>query len=212
MTPYFDPRYVAARRVLLDALDALTPHRPAVMARSFGGVPVLTGEWGSSPSRATGKDDDYFNTHQALQDRYRISSTLWTWTQSCGDPHSVNRDGSPATSGWSVYEMDCTNGQNRVVGQFPMMRKDLRRAYVRRAPGRLISTSFSLDNAVLKATGKQAKPTDGPIEIFFPSGLRAGQLRVQSSGTRSVTIKGSRVLATPSGGAWKLTVRVAKRR
>ena len=57
-------------------------------ARGFGGAPVLSGEWGSGPERA-GTADDYFAAHQALQDRFRISATLWTWRESCGDPHKV---------------------------------------------------------------------------------------------------------------------------
>lgn len=38
-----DPRYVAARRVLLDALDALAPHRPAVIVAGAQAV-YLQGE------------------------------------------------------------------------------------------------------------------------------------------------------------------------
>lgn len=44
MTPDFDPQYVAARRVLLDALDALTPHRSAVIVAGAQAVYLHTGE------------------------------------------------------------------------------------------------------------------------------------------------------------------------
>ena len=57
-------------------------------ARGFGGAPVLSGEWGTDPRRA-GKPDRYFLRHQALQDSFRMSATLWTWRESCGDPHKV---------------------------------------------------------------------------------------------------------------------------
>ena len=57
-------------------------------ARGFGGAPVLSGEWGTDPRRA-GKPDRYFVRHQALQDAFRVSATLWTWRESCGDPHKV---------------------------------------------------------------------------------------------------------------------------
>lgn len=58
-------------------------------AAAFGGVPVLVGEWGSSPARASDPDDVYFRRHQALQDEFRFSATLWTWRESCGDPHKA---------------------------------------------------------------------------------------------------------------------------
>ena len=60
-------------------------------ARRFGGAPVLSGEWGADPDRAGARGDGYFLRHQALQDRFRVGATLWTWRESCGDPHKVGR-------------------------------------------------------------------------------------------------------------------------
>ena len=50
----------------------------------------VTGEWGSRPRpgldrRATPTS----STHQRLQDEFRFGATLWTWRESCGDPHKV---------------------------------------------------------------------------------------------------------------------------
>ena len=77
-------------------------------AAGFGGAPVLTGEWGGDPARATNEPGDYFLTHQALQDEFRIGATLWTWKQSCGDPHAATHGGAPPLPPWNVYEMDCS--------------------------------------------------------------------------------------------------------
>ena len=57
--------------------------------RRFGGAPVLSGEWGADPGRAGPADDPYFLDHQRLQDDFRFGATLWTWRESCGDPHKV---------------------------------------------------------------------------------------------------------------------------
>jgi endoglycosylceramidase len=58
-------------------------------AKALGGVPVLSGEWGTDPKRAGRRGDGYFRAHQRLQDDFRFSATLWTWRESCGDPHKI---------------------------------------------------------------------------------------------------------------------------
>ena len=137
-------------------------------AEGFGGAPVLTGEWGGDPSRATTEPDDYFNVHQALQDEFRIGATLWTWKQSCGDPHAATHGGEPPLPPWNVFEMDCSNGGNEIVGMHRKLVEDIRRGYVRRAPGRLDSMTWNPARGVLKASGSGARKSDGRIEIFYP--------------------------------------------
>ena len=58
-------------------------------AATFGGAPVFVGEWGSGPERAEDPTDVYFRTHQQLQDEFHFSAALWTWRESCGDPHKA---------------------------------------------------------------------------------------------------------------------------
>ncbi|MGK2955338.1 MAG: glycoside hydrolase family 5 protein [Solirubrobacterales bacterium] len=141
-------------------------------AKTFGGAPVLTGEWGGSPGRATGADEDYFNTHQALQDEFRIGATVWTWKQSCGDPHAATHDPdtAPPLPPWSLFKMDCTGDRNRIVGPYGYLKKDLRRAYVRRAPGRLTSTSYRQAGRVLEVSGTRSKSGSPYVEVFYPQG------------------------------------------
>jgi len=184
-------------------------------AKAFGGAPVLTGEWGGSPSRATGKDDDYFNQHQALQDKYRIGATQWTWKQSCGDPHAATHDPgtAPPLPPWSLYEMDCAGSKNRIVGQYPLLRKDLRRAYVRRSPGRIISTSYSQDTSIFKAVGQGGSRKDGPVEIYYPAPKdpQKGAIRTVAVGVRSVTFGTSPlVYARAYGERWSINIRLRR--
>jgi endoglycosylceramidase len=141
-------------------------------AKAFNGAPVLTGEWGGSPGRATGADDDYFNTHQALQDEFRIGATVWTWKQSCGDPHAATHDPdtAPPLPPWSLFKMDCEGERNRIVGPYGYLKKDLRRAYVRRAPGRLVSTSYKQAGRIFRASGRSSRSDSGNVEVFYPQG------------------------------------------
>lgn len=185
-------------------------------AKTFGGAPVLTGEWGGDPGRATGEDDDYFNTHQALQDEFRIGATIWTWKQSCGDPHAATHDPGtdPPLPPWSFYRMDCANGKNRIAGQFGNLRRDLRRAYVRRAPGRLLSTSYRQTGRVFEASGRRGRAGSGRVEIFYPAG--PATTRIGSSSPRrriSTRILGrgkhrGMVVSIPvKPGAWSIEIR-----
>ncbi|HET6830985.1 MAG TPA: cellulase family glycosylhydrolase [Solirubrobacterales bacterium] len=137
-------------------------------AEAFGGAPVLTGEWGGDPDRATGGPGDYFLAHQALQDEFRIGATLWSWKQSCGDPHAATHGGEPPLPPWNVFEMDCADGKNRIVGPHRKLVDDLRRGYVRRAPGRLTAMAWDHERRILTASGRGAQRSDGPFEVWFP--------------------------------------------
>ncbi len=110
-------------------------------AATFGGAPVLVGEWGSSPERAKDPADIYFREHQRLQDQYHFGATLWTWRESCGDPHkaSDHRSGTLPYV-WGEFDLDCTT--NTVTGPRQALLDQLDRAYVRAAPGRLAATTY----------------------------------------------------------------------
>ena len=177
-------------------------------ARGFGGAPVLTGEWGGDPARAEPGSDEYFVAHQRLQDRFRISATLWTWKQSCGDPHDIltQREGAASpTPPWSVFAMDCAGGRNAITGEHHALVADLRRGYVRAAPGRLTTTTWSPATRTLTATGTAARRGAAALEAFFPG--PAPRLRV--SGLRGVRVTGLRdggslVTARPAAARWRL--------
>ena len=110
-------------------------------AATFGGAPVFVGEWGSGPERAEDPTDVYFRTHQQLQDEFHFSATLWTWRESCGDPHKAgDARAGRVPSVWGEFEVDCRT--NTVVGPRDALLEQLTRAYVRAAPGRLVVSAY----------------------------------------------------------------------
>ena len=151
-------------------------------ARGLGGVPLLSGEWGAGPERAGPAGDGYFVDHQDLQDRYGVSATLWTWRESCGDPHKVQayRDGE-VPEVWGLFDVDCRT--NEVRGKREALAGDLRRGWVRVAPGRLESVEWDAGASRLAAAGVGAArgqglaawlPCESPDEVTEPDveGLR----------------------------------------
>jgi endoglycosylceramidase len=195
-------------------------------ARRFGGAPVLAGEWGTDPDRAGARGDAYFIRHQALQDRFRVSATLWTWRESCGDPHKVaDLRAGRVPEVWGEFEVDCASNRVRHVRRGLVA--ELTRAYVRAAPGRLLRTRFAR-NGALAAAGRAAR-RDGRLVAFLPTGPRPQPgggldqyvpssctsaracLRIRAAGLRGVRLLpapgGSRyVVARPAGGRWSLRV------
>lgn len=148
----------------------------------FGGAPVLTGEWGSDPRRASDPDDRYFLDHQRLQDEFRFGATLWTWRESCGDPHKAGdyRAGRVPYV-WGEFEVDCTD--NEVVGLRGDLIGQLTRATVRAAPGRLEEVIYDADSGTFTAAGGPGGGTD--LVVFYPSAVH-GSPRVESSGIAAV--------------------------
>ena len=118
----------------------------------------------STPRRQAG--DRYFVRHQALQDSFRVSATLWTWRESCGDPHKIAdmRQGVAVPQVWGVFQVDCRT--NRITRLRRALIRDLTRAYVRAAPGRLAGTRYTSTGALV-ASGRATR-RDGPLVAFLP--------------------------------------------
>ena len=161
---------------------------------------MLTGEWGAARSRL-----EYVRSHLDLQDRFGVSSTQWTWRESCGDPHqrAAALAGTIATTTFAVWGVDCAD--NRVLGVGSDLRRALTRGYVRAAPGRLSSVRWNADARELNAVGARAR--EGVVlEAFYP-----GRASVSAGGLRRVTASsvpggGQLVIAIARGGAWRLRV------
>ena len=179
-------------------------------ARSYGGAPVLTGEWGSGPPRASDPEDAYFVEHQRLQDAWRIGATLWTWRESCGDPHKAGdvRAGNVPYV-WGEFEVDCTT--NTVTGVRQDLVDQLTRAYVRAAPGRLLETTFDPDTGALIARGDEA-PAGVELLAFYPS-RRLGSVAVCAATAGLAPVRqvataagDTYVAATATGGSWTLAL------
>ncbi len=177
-------------------------------ARNFGGAPVWSGEWGGDPARAEPMGDGYFADHQALQDDFRFGAALWTWRESCGDPHKVGdfRTGRLPTV-WGEFEVDCRT--NAVTGVRSDLVAQLTRAYVRAAPGRLGRSTFDPQTKQFQAAGTSAG-RGVELVAFYPS--VPSRTEVTVVGLRNVRIRpapggASYVVARATGGAWSLRVR-----
>ncbi len=133
-------------------------------AADYGGVPVLSGEWGASPPRATDPGDDYFERHQAYQDKYRISATQWLWRAACGDPHHA---GNPFEGNdpnlWGFYDVDCPS--NETIGFREDFAAVLRRPLLRAAPGPIGSVLWDYGTGRFAASGEGA--TAGQVLLLF---------------------------------------------
>jgi endoglycosylceramidase len=171
-------------------------------AAALGGVPVLSGEWGTGPERADDPTDRYFLEHQELQDEFFAGATLWTWRESCGDPHKVAdfRAGRLPTV-WGEFEVDCRD--NSVGAVRDTLIAQLRRGYVRAAPGVLRATAWDHDGGRLDASGRADR--DSPLLAFHP----ARDVKVTVQGLESVNVEslaggGVLITATPTGGRWSI--------
>jgi endoglycosylceramidase len=174
-------------------------------AAGFGGVPVLSGEWGADPKRAGAKGDGYFLAHQALQDVFGFSADLWTWRESCGDPHKVGdfRAGR-VPEVWGEFRVSCTD--NVVRGPRAALVHELTRGWVRAAPGRLTSSTWDPKTRVLTARGTGSRRAGGLVAVLPPTD---GFVNVRTRGLRGrhlATGPGGAMyfLARPRGGAWRL--------
>ena len=175
-------------------------------AKGFGGAPVLVGEWGGDPDRAADPGDPFFSEHGRLQTTLRVSATLWTWRESCGDPHKVGdlRAGREAEP-WGEFEVDCAT--NRILGPRRALIADLTRGALHAAPGRVRRESYDPASGRFVASGRGPRRA-GPLVAFHPrrrvavstDGLRRPRLRRIPGG-------GLRITARPDGGPWRLLVR-----
>lgn len=136
-------------------------------ANGFGGAPVLSGEWGSDPRRASDPVDGYFSNHLMLQDEFLISAALWTWRESCGDPHKAGdyRAGRVPYV-WGEFEVDCTT--NAVSGRREDLIDQLTRGYVRAAPGRISELRYDPETGSFRVSGMGAPP-GATLVVFYPS-------------------------------------------
>ena len=153
--------------------------------------------------------DGYFLEHQRLQDESRIGATLWTWRESCGDPHKAGdvRAGNVPYV-WGEFEVDCTTG-NTVTGVRQDLVDQLTRGYVRAAPGRLETTTWNATAGALTASGVDA-PAGAELLVFYPI-IGTADVVLSPSGLDDVRLVRSAagdnyVAARAVGGAWTLTI------
>jgi endoglycosylceramidase len=177
-------------------------------AALFGDAPVVSGEWGTDPERAGPDGDGYFVEHQRLQDEFAVGATLWTWRESCGDPHKgADLRAGEVPEVWGEFDVDCRD--NDVTGPRRDLIADLTRGYVRAAPGQLGATAYDPETGTLRASGN-GPARAGPLVAFHP-GPTAGDVDVTVTGLAEPDIDelsggGLLITADPEGGAWMLRV------
>lgn len=194
-------------------------------AAMFGGAPVLTGEWGTAPRRATTDpadgfecsaphqdETDYFSCHQAFQDEFGIHATLWQWSVGCGDPHYAQDilNGTPVSREdlWGLFEVDCATGED--LGFRDELADKLRRPLLRAAPGTITSMDWSAAVNSIYASGEGATANQ-ELWLFLPGA--ADRENVQVTGLSNVryvdaTGGGEFFIANADGGAWTLSLEV----
>lgn len=176
-------------------------------AAAYGGVPVLTGEWGASPERALDPGDNYFERHYAYQDEYRIGNTLWLWHVSCGDPHFAKKpyQGIDPTY-WGFYEVECPG--TRLLGFRDDYADVMRRPLLRAAPGRISEINWNYEDANWVATGTNAKQGQA-LELFLHTEITLEA--ISGNGVESVELlefpgPGQILRAVASRSQWSLKV------
>ena len=112
---------------------------------------------------------------------------------------------------WGEFEVDCRD--NSVKGTRDALVAELRRGYVRAAPGRLSVTRWDPDRASLEASGRAGKNRgdDGARLVVFHPAARAGDVRVTVRGLDApdiVPVQGGGLLvsARARGGTWSIRV------
>ena len=151
-------------------------------ARMYGGVPVVTGEWGADPARAKDPEDDYFHQHEAFQDQYRFGAALWQWSDACGDPHHAYEGDDPNLGGF--YEVECPS--NEIIGFDEDFAAVMRRPLLRAAPGRIESVNWGYENRRFTAAGKDA--TSGQaLLLFLPEAVDASAF--ETTGIRELRVE-----------------------
>jgi endoglycosylceramidase len=194
-----DRDVVYAPHIYSDPIDAEAFRIALREARGLGGVPVLTGEWGAGRG-STG----YMRAHLDLQDRFGLSSTQWTWRESCGDPHQRGTAlaGTVSTSTFALWGIDCAT--NRILPIGRPLRTTVARGYVRAAPGRLAAMRWDAARGILRARGRGAR-AGTVLEAFYP---RAACQAAIGRGLRDLRIErapgGARITARAAGGPWRL--------
>lgn len=205
-----DDQIVYAPHIYQGGLNSVTLG-PAVfeMARReaalFGGAPVLSGEWGGDPRRASDPNDDYFARHQALQDAYRFGATLWTWREACGDPHKAGdvRAGN-VPQVWGLFEVDCTS--DTVLGPRTDLAAALRRPLLRAAPGAIGSVGYDAATRRFHASGDGAR-IGRSFVLFLPGAASDFVLRTSGlMGVHPTATYGGGTLVSgwAEGGAWEI--------
>ena len=190
----------------LVALDDSQVERVRAEAAMYGGVPILTGEWGASPASA-GELDGYFEKMIALQDREHWSTAHWLYQASCGDPHYFRAD--PETVDvWGYRDVVCVDPDSNAPGavRAPLFER-ISRPALHFAPGPIDAIEWNPASRVFSVSGGAAIAGNEMV-LFVPGNHR--DLEVAISGLADLAVGeihgGRRFTARAIGGEWSVRV------
>lgn len=153
--------------------------------------------------------------YAAEEDRRAVGGAWWQWRQTCGDPHSVNGPGEPATvdqvhlitRACAADSGDARDTDSRYTDEFLRI---LGRAFPRAAPGHITELVSEPGTGRLEVSGTAA-PEGSELVVWIPS-VEGGAPAQPSlaDGLEAVElhpVDGGRILtATSTGGDWRLVV------
>ncbi len=149
------------------------------------------------------------------EDRRFLGGTWWQWRQTCGDPHSVEGPGRPATKDQvHLITRACPGpddpSNDTDIGPTEEFLEILGRAYPRAAPGHLTELVSEPGTGALTAAGTGAA-TGGELVVWLPTIDGAEPTDpTTTDGLDDVELEdvaGGRVLrATTTGADWRLVV------
>ena len=128
--------------------------------KKHGGIPLLTGEFGLSPSQAGFAD--YLNDFNAMSDRNQ-----WHWTYWSND-----------LGGWSPLNVDRSE---------TVVLEHLIRTYPKATAGKLVAFNFDPVTKVFSMTFKSNAAISQPTEIFIPNRFYPSGWDLTVTGTTNYT-------------------------
>jgi endoglycosylceramidase len=170
-------------------------------AASSYGTTMWSGEWGAFTD--PGQLETTIASFARLQDQTLTGGAWWQWSQSCGDPHTINSEGNHPTS-VLVFNLYACPG-NRYEGAVPQWAEILSRSYPIASPGRLISLRSEPSSGEMQLTGDGR----GTLELWVPDRPNAGRPMAKGSGFVSKTtqkVEGGWHLWLTTSGNYEVTV------
>ncbi|HTO00869.1 MAG TPA: cellulase family glycosylhydrolase [Microthrixaceae bacterium] len=153
--------------------------------------------------------------YAAEEDRRAVGGAWWGWRQTCGDPHSVNGPGEPATQdqvhlitrGCSADAGAARDTDIRYTDEFLRI---LGRAFPRAAPGHITELVSDPASGKLQVAGADA-PGGSELVVWLPTVDGDSNLKLtRNDGLKDVkltSVDGGRILtASSTGGDWSLAV------
>jgi hypothetical protein len=127
-------------------------------------APLWVGEWGFFGDPST--QAPLLERQARAEDAVQAGSAVWVWKQACGDPHVY-----PGTVAGNIRRLGCPDP--RELETLPTATAQLRRPYVRSAPGHLVAMRDSgggleLDGVRAMTDAAGTRAPNCALEVWIP--------------------------------------------